>query len=93
MLVVGAAVPLGLVALIALAVLGLRVAQVRAERLAEGQALALVAAGEERATAQVDLGSIRLRFGPHRLAVPVRGRATAVAVRAEDGRRIAVLRP
>ncbi|MEY4227171.1 MAG: hypothetical protein RL190_1928 [Actinomycetota bacterium] len=87
------AAPLGLVALIALAGLGLEARRAQALRIAEGRALQAVADGAERATAVVDGGDAALRVGRHRLALPVAARAVAVARVDEDGRRIPVIAP
>lgn len=92
-LAVAMAAPLGLVALTALAVLGIEARAAEAERIAEGRALAAVAAGADRATAVAEAGDLRLRVGRHRLELPVRARATAVARVDEDGRRVPVLAP
>lgn len=87
------AAPLGLVALAALGVLGLEARRAAAERIAEGRALQAVADGAERATAVVEDPDAGLMIGRHRLALPVAGRATAVARIDPDGRRVAVIAP
>lgn len=87
------AAPLGLVALIALSVLGLEARRAQAQRVAEGRALAAVAAGAVRAVAVADGGTAALRIGRRRLALPVTARAVALARVDEDGRRIAVIAP
>lgn len=92
-LVVACAAPLGLVALTALALLGLEARTAEARRVAEGRALMAVAQGAERATAIVDGGPVRLRVGRHRVELPVRAAATAVARTDPDGRRVPVIAP
>ncbi len=92
-LVLALAAPLGLLALIALAVLGREARRAEAVRVAEGRALQAVADGAERATAVVTGSGVALRVGRHRLALPVEARVVAVARNDEDGRRIAVVAP
>jgi hypothetical protein len=92
-LAVALAAPLGVLALLALAALGLEARAAESRRIAEGRALAAVEAGSVRATAVADVGAVRLRIGRHRLELPVRAAATAVARVDEDGRRIAVIAP
>ncbi|MFM9125752.1 MAG: hypothetical protein ACKOSO_11585, partial [Actinomycetota bacterium] len=58
-----------------------------------GRALQAVADGAERATAVVEDPDAGLGIGRHRLALPVAGRATAVARIDPDGRRVPVIAP